>query len=87
MIPEVEKICTRGSIATEEDVLIYLKKTTLVGVLPVPHTIVIRTFQSNPLIDSFLTTYIWGLIYLRNLNVPLFDSSTIKLFTVNIITS
>jgi len=84
LVPEVERLCV-GSMATEEDVLAYLKKTTLVGLLPVPHTIVIRTFQSNAQIDAFLTTYIYGLIYLRNLNPPMFDAKTIKLFTVNII--
>lgn len=82
------KFCTHlTSAATEEDVLAYLKKTTLVGLLPVPHTIIIRTFQSNEQIEAFLTTYLWGLIYLKNLNPPMFDSKTINLFTVNVVDS
>jgi len=85
MVPEVEKLVNGTDVATEEDVLVYLKKTTLVGLLPVPHTIVIRTFTSTPLVDVFLTTYIWGLIYLRTLNPQLFDKSTIKLFQINVI--
>ena len=83
MVPEVEKLC-QGD-ATEEDVLIYLKNTTLVGILPVPHTIIIRSFQSNPLIETFLITYMWGLIYLRTMNLPLFEKTLIKLFTVSVI--
>lgn len=85
MVPEVEKLCSVSEVATEEDVLVYLKKTTLVGLLPVPHKIVIRTFQTNQQIDNFLSTYIWGLVYLRTLNPPLFDKDTIKLFTVNVV--
>lgn len=71
-------------MATEEDVLTYLKNTTLVGLLPVPHTIVIRTFHTNVQIDTFLTTYLWGMIFLKNnSSPPMFDASIIKLFTVN----
>ena len=85
LVPEVEDLCSKSGSNTEEDILLYLKKTTLVGLLPVPHTIVIRTFGSNPMIDAFVTTYLWGLIYLRNQYPPLFDAKAIKLFKVNII--
>ncbi|KAL0479284.1 HID1 domain-containing protein [Acrasis kona] len=84
LTPEVEKLCSR-EMATSEDVLDYLRKSTLVGLLPVPHTIIIRTFQNNPRIDVFLTTYLWGLIYLKSLVPPCFDANTIKLFQVNVI--
>jgi hypothetical protein len=53
--------------------------------LPVPHTIVIRTFASNAMIDSFITTYLWGLIYLRSQYPPVFDAKAIRLFRVNIL--
>jgi hypothetical protein len=85
LIPEVEDLCVKGGSNTEEDILLYLKKTTLVGLLPVPHTIVIRTFASNAMIDSFITTYLWGLIYLRSQYPPVFDAKAIRLFRVNIL--
>jgi hypothetical protein len=84
LTPEVEKLCAK-ELATEDDVLDYLRKTTLVGLLPVPHTIIIRTFQNNPRIDIFLTTYLWGLVYLKSLVPPSFDANTIKLFQVNVV--
>jgi len=84
--PEIQKICDNNADSTtEEDVLLYLKRTTLVGLLPVPHTIILRNFHTNSHIDAFITTYIWGLIYLRTLNPPMFDSAQIKLFTVNVV--
>jgi hypothetical protein len=79
--PEVEKMCTKQQ-ATEEDVLVYLKKTTLVGLLPVPHTIVVRTFVTSDRIDVYLTTYCWGLIYLKH--TDMFSARHIKLFNVNV---
>jgi hypothetical protein len=81
--PEVEGLCENGFV-DEEVVLKYLKNTTLVGLLPVPHTIIVRTFKSTPQIDTFLTTFLWGLIYLQSLNPPLFDSDHINLFKVNV---
>lgn len=85
LVPEVEKLCEK-ELATEEDVLVYLRNTTLVGLLPVPHTIVIRTFQSNLQIDTFLTTYIWGLVFIKNnRELPLFDTNSIRLFTINLV--
>jgi hypothetical protein len=84
LTPEVEKLCAK-ELATEDDVLDYLRRTTLVGLLPVPHTIIIRTFQNNPRIDIFLTTYLWGLVYLKSLVPPSFDANTIKLFQVNVL--
>jgi len=84
LVPDIEQMC-EGKIADEDDVINYLRRITLVGLLPVPHTIVLRTFSSNPQIISFLKTFIWGIIYLKNLDPPMFDSSTIKLFKVNVI--
>ncbi|KAL9654893.1 hypothetical protein ABK040_008684 [Willaertia magna] len=82
LTPEIDKIC-KDEYATEEDVLNYLKNTTLVGLLPVPHTIIIRTFQGNDKIDTFLITFIWGLIYIKmSHRLPWVDSKSIKLFHI-----
>lgn len=83
LTPDVEKICSQ-EYATEEDVIVYLKNTTLVGLLPVPHTIIIRTFQGNSKIDTFIITFIWGCIYVKmSTRVPWVDAKAIKLFRIN----
>lgn len=82
LIPEIEHL-SEGSV-TEEEVLSFLQATTMVGILPVPHPILIRKYHPNANTDRWLTTYIWGLVYLQTLYPPLFDPSTIKLFSVNI---
>ena len=86
MIPEIEKFCKDSDASSsEEEVLSFLNKTTLVGVLPVPHPILIRKYQTNLQTDLWVTTYIWGLIYLKNLLPPIFDASSIKLFIVHVV--
>ena len=99
----------------------FLKNTTMVGLLPVPHPIVIRKYQPNQYVVSgprartsplslvtaggcgeqrdaslcrthrrcarrytnlWFTTFVWGVIFLRNQSLPIFDVKTIKLFSV-----
>merc|ERR1711862_766403 len=43
--PKVEALCKQDDVADQEKVFRYLKQSTMVGVLPVPHPIVIRTYQ------------------------------------------
>ena len=54
-----------------------------VGVLPVPHAIVVRKYQANKYTGLWFTTYLWGVIYMRNQEMPLWDGSHIKIFSVH----
>uniref|UniRef100_A0A7S1PIE0 Dymeclin n=1 Tax=Percolomonas cosmopolitus TaxID=63605 RepID=A0A7S1PIE0_9EUKA len=79
---DIEELTKNGE-ATEDDLLNFLKDTTLVGLLPNPPTIVVKTFVSNPQILTFTNVYISGLIYVRQIDPPLFSGRKIKLFTIN----
>jgi len=70
---------------SESDVMEFLKSTTLVGLLPVPHPIVIRRYQSNSYTAVWFSTYIWGNIFLRSQSPPLFEGGAIALFKVNVL--
>jgi hypothetical protein len=37
-----------------------------VGLLPVPHPIVIRKYQANQYTSLWFTAFLWGVIFLRN---------------------
>jgi len=80
--PQVDQVCTQSGFTDEGQVLEYLKKTTMVGLLPVPHPILIRKYQSNPRTDQWFSSYMWGVVYLRNQEPPLFYGSQVKLFTI-----
>ncbi|KAL1466655.1 hypothetical protein MTO96_042587, partial [Rhipicephalus appendiculatus] len=70
LVPQVEKICIDKGLTDESEILKFLQHGTLVGLLPVPHPILIRKYQSNAGTTMWFRTYMWGLIYLRNVDPP-----------------
>jgi hypothetical protein len=63
-------------------VLDFIKRTTMVGLLPVPHPIVIRKYQPNRFTSLWFTAFMWGVIFTHNQNTPLFDGRAVRLFMV-----
>ncbi len=81
LVPQVESLCRNSEIAVDENRIIeLLKNTTMVGVLPIPHAIVVRRYQPNKHTNAWFTTYLWGVIFLRNQRLSLFDGTKISLF-------
>lgn len=65
LVPQVEKICIDKGLTDESEILKFLQHGTLVGLLPVPHPILIRKYQANAGTTTWFRTYMWGVIYLR----------------------
>ncbi|MBN3307618.1 HID1 protein, partial [Amia calva] len=65
LVPQVEKICIDKGLTDESEILKFLQHGTLVGLLPVPHPILIRKYQANAGTAMWFRTYMWGVIYLR----------------------
>jgi len=82
LVPQVEGVSAQGG--NEDKVIEFLRKSTMVGLLPVPHPIVIRRYQPNDFTTLWFTTYTWGIIFLRNQEIPVWDGSKIKLFGINV---
>mmetsp|Transcript_19013 Transcript_19013/g.31170 ORF Transcript_19013/g.31170 Transcript_19013/m.31170 type:complete len:747 (-) Transcript_19013:439-2679(-) len=86
LLPQVEDFCKRnekdGNVVDESMVVEFIQKTTMVGLLPVPHPILMRKYQANQYTGLWFTTYLYGVIYLRNQSPALFDGNTVKLFTI-----
>jgi len=85
LLPQLEQFCTAGNVNDETIVIDFLRTTTMVGLLPVPHPILIRKYQQNEFTSLWFTTYIWGVIYLRNQAPAFFDAAYIRLFTISYI--
>lgn len=111
--PLMEKFVSKStSVPDEDSVVSFIKQTTVVGVLPVPHPIITRKYQPNQYTALWFSTFMWGIIFLRNqggclhaslgirlyqtnlsivccgccgTEVPVFDSQSIRLFTVTIV--
>lgn len=83
LVPVVdEMVSKKQGVVDENEILDMLAETTMVGLLPVPHAIVIRKYQPNQYTALWFTAFMWGVIFLRNQGMPLFDGETIELFQV-----
>eukprot|EP00002_Diphylleia_rotans_P037128 TRINITY_DN8269_c0_g1_i3.p1 TRINITY_DN8269_c0_g1~~TRINITY_DN8269_c0_g1_i3.p1 ORF type:complete len:636 (-),score=120.11 TRINITY_DN8269_c0_g1_i3:344-2251(-) len=86
--PAIESFCSSSDDGGNElKVLELIRKTTLVGLLPVPHPILTRKYRSHEPINIWFSSFIWGVIYVRNQSPPIFFGSKIKLFVVNVVES
>lgn len=82
LVPQVEKICIDKGLTDETEILKFLQHGTLVGLLPVPHPILIRKYQPNSETTDWFRTYVWGVIYLRNLDPSIWYETDVKLFEI-----
>lgn len=93
LVPLIEELAiahqkNHHSAPTEQHVLSFIKSTTMVGLLPVPHPIVIRKYQPNRYTSLWFTAFQWGVVFMHNQeNIQLFDGDNIKLFTVHSVPS
>ncbi|PAV64750.1 hypothetical protein WR25_26240 [Diploscapter pachys] len=82
LVPQVEKICIDKGLTDESEILKFLQHGTLVGLLPVPHPILIRKYQANAGTNHWFRTYMWGVIYLRNTEPPIWYDTDVKMFEI-----
>jgi len=82
LVPQVEKICIDKGLTDESEIIKFLQHGTLVGLLPVPHPILIRKYQANSGTQLWFRTYMWGIIYLRNIDPPVWYDTDVRLFEI-----
>lgn len=82
LAPQVEKICVDRGVTDEAEILDFLQNGTLVGLLPQPHPIMIRRYQTTPGPSVWFALFIWSDIYIKNLFPPIWHGTQIKLFRV-----
>jgi hypothetical protein len=83
LVPQVEKMCIDRGITEEPEILKFLQNGTLVGLLPVPHPILIRKYQTNAGTTVWFRTYMWGVIYLRNIEPGIWYDTNVQLFEIH----
>lgn len=77
-------------VLSEAALLTLIGSTTLVGVLPVPHPLVVRQYIPNAFTDDWFSTFQFGLIFLRQqartgataANAPLWNERAVKRFVI-----
>ena len=87
LVPLVEAyIQDNGGVVDDEAVVGFLKSSTVVGVLPVPHPILMRKYQPNEYTSLWFTTFLWSTIFLHLCKeLPMFDAEAIKLFSITVV--
>lgn len=83
LLPMVEEECQEKGLIDQTQVLEYLQKVTMVGLLPVPHPIIIRNYQPNTYTALWFTSYMWGVIFSRSQSLAMFDWRKIRLIVIN----
>eukprot|EP00605_Chrysophyceae_sp_TOSAG23-4_P001967 GSChrysophyteH1.ASY1.ANO1.2178.1 assembled CDS len=81
LLPQIEGMSTKGKF-NEEKAKTFIRESTMVGLLPVPHPIVIRKYQPNTYTTLWFSAFLWGVLFVRNRNPPMFDGKNVQLFTV-----
>lgn len=85
VVPVVDDIvANKSGVVDEQHILDVLNDLTMVGLLPVPHPIVIRKYQPNQYTALWFTAFVWGVVFLRNQDLPLFDGEFVELFQVSL---
>eukprot|EP00041_Stephanoeca_diplocostata_P036436 m.1331669 g.1331669 ORF g.1331669 m.1331669 type:complete len:768 (-) comp24866_c0_seq6:3369-5672(-) len=82
LVPQVEKLCADKGVTDEAEIIEFLKNGTLVGLLPVPHPILIRRHQSVPHCTVWFSSYLMGVLYLRYMEPPIWHGTQVRLFKV-----
>ena len=83
LVPQVEQLCREKSVTDEAEIMEFLQRGTLVGLLPVPHPILIRRASPHKGSSLWYTSFQWSTIYLKNLNPDLFHGTHVRLFVVS----
>lgn len=68
LTPQIEQLkqANRNIQLGEAEITNFLQSVTLVGLLPVPHPIVIRKYRTNDQTTLWFRTCTWGLVYVRH---------------------
>ena len=68
----------------DEDALAtYLQKFSLKGLLPTMPKILVTTYRGNQSIDTWLISYLWGLVFVFAQEFKMFEPRFFRLFSIS----
>lgn len=80
--PRIEEECESKNLLDDEAVRRIIKRISLVGILPVPHAIVIRRFHPTEQARLWFTSFLFGTIFLSLQSMPILDWTRVKMVTL-----
>lgn len=84
MVQRDQSLSAQQVFNIDEDLLMArLEKYSLKGLLPVMPKILVTTYKGNDSIDTWLISYLWGLIFVFAQEYSVFDHRRFRLFSIN----
>lgn len=80
LLPQVNEACQTLDLSSQQEVLAFLSKTTMVGIFPVPDPILVRNYFPHAATTYWFTILTWRVVASKMDN--LFDPKYIKLVTL-----
>lgn len=81
MKPRVEQLVKEGH--DEQGLLKFICSHSVVGALPVPHPIAIRTYRPRLLAIQKLHSFLWGLVLLKVMEMKMINTKDVTLISVH----
>jgi hypothetical protein len=78
LIPPLEAHCKERQSKDESDALAFIKETTLVGLLPVPHPVQAVDYQPSAAVDAAVLWSFWVTVWEKHSS--LFDEQAVQMF-------
>ncbi|CAG8556077.1 1200_t:CDS:10 [Paraglomus brasilianum] len=83
LVPKVQQYCLTKSLISDYEVLDFLRKITLVGILPPPQPIYTRRFQWSEASVVWFSSVLWGQVYIAaNSHLGVYNGTHVNLFSV-----
>ena len=84
LLPKIEQMARTTPTLTDAAVLHFIQSQTLVGILPLPHPIVVRRYVPNRFTNHWFSTYTAGLCFMKAQQgaFKVWDTAKVKLFTI-----
>jgi hypothetical protein len=84
IVPRVKTMIT-SSADDQSKILMFLENTTMVGILPLPHPIILRKFSPTNHALNWFHSYMWGVVFLKMISAGTSILETeVKLFIVQV---
>lgn len=80
--PRIEEECENADVDHNE-VPTLIKRISVVGILPVPHAIVVRQYQPNEQTRLWFTSFLFGIVFVSLQGLPIVDWQRVKMVTLS----
>ena len=84
LTPKIESACLANEGNIDQLAVVgMIQKISIIGILPVPHAIVVRQYEVTEQTRIWFTSYLWGNVFTSLQFLPVFDWTRVKIITLS----